>query len=1244
MASTCSIDRVLLGLESLRNSSGISLHLLFDVRIAIKRMKFLKTFLMCARKWSQSNDLYLQSDNVVKRVSLPAFLSCIEDTFHKYEEDIHSLSRDKIYVVFREIQKEIISLKQEIIQIYFALATLASNRSFQSNSCMTDDELLEFIDLILQNLAALRNLDMNWQITKYSICAALSAQVQDLEAKLTFLKSFIPFAKMRGTADIPALLLAHFEVVALTAAGLSYMWSFWNDFEAKHNPEFYGRSICSFKLLIIIVVDFHVYEIYKEVLAASNSSASLHTAVMDERILNNFNDSLIGRLWELLCCSSSSVDSMKDEMQTLYAELRFLRSILREHHKMMDEQNEKIGVLLGEAGIILFSPTLSRVIAGEVSFSGSTQVLDFRHMLANIKHFKDQISGSSTIESLPNSSHSLRAPEVSQTSSRMLSKGEMPIDHEVMVGLDDGAEKGIEPLIKDFEEKLSVSSTIKSLPNSSHSLRAPEVSQTSSRMLSKGKMPIAREIMVGLDDEAAKVIERLVSGPEHVEIVPIVGMAGLGKTTLAKKVYNDNSIIYNFHIRLWCTVSQEYNKKSLLTQILCSDGKHSRMDDLNEDNLLQKLRQRLLQNRYLVVFDDVWDIEVWNELRNAFPNDKNQSRIIFTSRSSNVASQVQYGGEPHKIRCLTVEESFELLQKKVFGEEEECPQALHELGMEIAEKCWGLPLALVVVAGVLATIEHDILLWEKFAESLTSTMVSGTDQWKKSLELSYEHLPYHLKACLLYFAAFREDEKIGAKSLMRLWIAEGFVEIIEGKRSEDTAEEYLMDLIGRNLVMVSKSRSIGGVKTCYFHDLIFEFCKGEAKEKKFLQVLRGYDELSTFNEPPNLPRLSIRSSGEDFIKSRLFCPHLASLLFFDATPGYHKFELFNISFLFCIYKRLEVLNLEGINLRLKELPAEVESLLCLRYLALTALLMRCIPSSIAKLSHLETFCLNSKEKVSLRDSIWNMKKLRHVYVRGGVVIRLPSNDNVVENLSTLPNLDTLSCLCLCEEGESSSSLYEEGENLYEEGENLLRRIPNVRRLKIYDRQTGNGVLNLSRLECLESLTWSGNYSSGSWEHVEPPFPMNLKKLSLRNLGLPCSKMSLIEQLPNLEVLKLRDRAMVGQRWELMVGGFPKLRVLTLEDVEVAEWTEADPDSDDYFPRLQQLNLQRIYNLEMMPACLGSISTLETIQVGDCRDGVKSLVREIEAAQEYNNGNENLKIIYGNTRCNFSDIIRECMPR
>nr|XP_027120390.1 putative late blight resistance protein homolog R1B-12 [Coffea arabica] len=1114
VASTCSVDRVFLDLKLLVDNLNVMFRTgkigytyvgvtFLKIEAAYLNITFLRTFVMCARNWSYGSDFHLESENV---------------------------------------GNEIKSFKQAIIQVYFALA---SSKSLETNSCMPVDELMEFIDSILQNLADLTTIDL----CIVEMDPQVSVQVQALEAKLTFLKSFIPFAKLRGTVDIPALLLAHFEVVALNAACLSYMCSCWDD--AFCNPEF--CSMIYEQQQKITPIDFQVYEIYMEVLRATRSSKSLHNRMMDKQILNNFNDSLISCLWELLCCSSSFMDSMKHEMQILYAGLRFLRSILREQQEKRDEQNETIGALLSEAGIIICSPSLNRAEEGEVSFSKSTEAFACYDMLANtnirIEHFKDQISGSSIIESVP----------------------------------------------------------------SFHSLRATEVSKTSGRMLSKGKMPIAHEVMVGLDDEAAKVIERLIWGTKQVEIVPIVGMAGVGKTTLAKKVYNDSSVICNFHIRLWCTVSQEFNMKSLLIQILCSDAKHSRMDDdfqKDEHALLEMFRKKLLKNRYLVVFDDVWDTGAWHELGIAFPDDKNGSRIIFTSRSSNVASRVQYGGEPHYLHPLSEKESFELLQKKVFGKED-CPQALHGLGMEIAKKCKGLPLAIVVVAGVLVTIEHDICVWEQFAESLTSTTVSGAEQFKKSMELSYEHLPYHLKACLLYFAAFREDEKICAKKLMCLWIAEGFVEIIEGKRSEDIAEEYLMDLIHRNLVMVSENRSIGGGKTCYIHDLILEFCKTVAKEKNFLQILRGYDELSIFNEPPNLHRLSICCSEEDFIKSKLFCPDLDTLLFFNATPG-DKFGMLNISPFFCIYKRLKVLNLEDINLMLKELPAEVESLLCLRYLALrTAQPMEFIPPSIAKLSHLETFRLNSCTTVSLPDSIWNMKKLRHVHVQRNCIILLSSSDNVVENLSTLPDLDTLSNLCLY---------------LDQEGENILRRIPNVHQLQIFNCGGRNRVCcNMSRLECLESLTLGGNYFSGSREHVELSFPMNLKELSLQALGLPCRKMSLIEQLPNLEVLRLREQSMDGQKWELMEGGFPKLRVLTLECVKIVEWIETDPDSDDYFPCLQQLKLQIISNLEMMPACLQHISTLETINVSSCGEGVKSLVREIEEAQEYN-GNENLKVI------------------
>ncbi|XP_027166149.1 putative late blight resistance protein homolog R1B-14 [Coffea eugenioides] len=1188
MASTC-LDRVLLDLQLLLDNHQTHYQFVPSHLVeAIKDIKLLKLFLICARKWSSSNDLYFESYNDVKKASLPFFLSDINKTvlgatesspskkvslhscisyiedvvnkyeeFNKYEEEIDYLSSRSetdaavtfivCHEVIPEFLKQIKSFKQEIIQVYI---TLISCGSLHLNSCMRDDELVEFIDFILQNLVDLLTV-------MSSGYGALLAQLRALEKKLTFLKSFILFAKLRGTVDIPSLLFTHIEVVVLIAACLSYMCSLWDDAEAMYNPE-HCSIICE-QLEMIKPVDIHVYEIYMQVLRASSTSASLHTTMMDQQILNNFNDSLISCLWDLLCCSSSFMGSVKDEMQILYAGLRFFRSILREPKEHMDELNEKIGALLTEAGIIICLLLLNRTKEGEPDSLESTKALDFYDMLVNtnihIKHVKDQISGSSIIGS----------------------------------------------------------------PPSNHSFQEQGGCKPSSHMPSEGKKPITHEVMVGLDDEAEKVIDRLISGQEHLEIVPVVGMAGLGKTTLAKKVYNDNSIIYNFHIRFWCTVSQEFNVKKLLLQILHSDGENEKLKFLDEDELLQKLYQKLKGNRYLVVFDDIWDIRAWNELRYSFPDNNKRNRILFTSRFSNVASQVEYGGQPHNLRPLTEKESCELLQRKVFGEED-CPQPLCGFGMEIAQKCKGLPLTVVVVAGILATIEHEVWAWEKFSESLTLTMVSSTELCKKSLELSYDYLPYRLKVCLLYFAAFQEDEIIDTKNLMRLWIAEGFVENVEGKRLEDIAEEYMMDLIGRNLVMISERRSSGGVKSCCIHDLLFEFCKIQAKEKNFLQVLRGFDELSTFNEPPNLPRLSIFSSGEDFIKSKLFCPHLRTLLFFDQTAARY-FQLADTSFPFSIYKRLNVLKLDHIHLMQEELPEEVESLLNLRYLAIRA---KNIPPSIAKISNLETFSLKHCREVTLPGTIWSMKKLRHLHVRPGpaVIGRLPK-DNGVENSSTLLNLDTLSNLDL---------------PFNQEGENIMRKIQNIRKLRISSTMAGRNVCcNMSRLESLESLTLllidplrkGSLLDSLRSRNIELSLPMSLKKLLLAGLFLPCSKMQLIEQLPNLEVLKLHHDSLYGGSWELTKGGFTKLRVLTFSQLDIVEWTESDPDSDDYFPCLQQLNLEFSWKLEKFPSCLERISTLEKIKMkhwkSNDHDRVLCLVRGIEESQR-NYGNENLKII------------------
>ncbi|CDP19707.1 unnamed protein product [Coffea canephora] len=1016
MAST-RVDSVLNNLELLQSilekrdsfETGFS-HMREDFETLKLNLLFLKPVLLCARNWS--------NDQLKER--LRAFLSKIEAAVNRPGMDLNALYlrsknefnlKSVVAALNPVVSKLLINIKpfkQDIIDIY---KTLSSCGSSESGSCLRDCELLDFIDSVLQNLVDLLSRRYFESMEGYN--SALHAHIEALEDKLTFLKNFIGFAKFLGVEQRELEdLLAHVQVVALNAARLSYKCLFYKEDQEMQDPKM--CSIISELLEKINPVDLQVYVTYVKVLKAPKSPESLLTTETGMQKLQDFNDSLISSLWELLGSSTSFTVSVKDQMKILYEGLRFFRSILNEPQENMNDLNDEIVAVISEAGIVIFLLFLNEVKEVDVQSSVVGQSADSLAMLVNtnnrVKLIVAQLRGSSISGSLP----------------------------------------------------------------SDHSIRGQEVRRTTRFQPSRGRVPMTDEFVVGFEDEAKKVIYRLRSGSRRLEVIPIVGMPGLGKTTLAKKVYNSPSLRAYFHILCWCTVSQEYNMKNLLVQILsCVCGGVNELKVLNEDDLAERLYKTLLRNRYLVVLDDVWDIGVWDGLCHSFPNNRNESRVLITSRDSNVASRVTFGVEPHNLRVLTEGESWTLLQWKVFGEPG-CPQELRILGKEIATNCKGLPLTIVIIAGILSTIEDDA--WSEVADSLTSTIVYATDQCKSTLELSYRHLPHYLKRCLLYFGAFREDQEIETAKLMRLWIAEGFVSAevetvpdTEPKRMEDLAEEYMMDLIGRNLVMVAKRRHIGGVKTCRIHDLLHEFCKEKAQEANILQVLRGYGELSTFNEHPYLERLSIWSKAEHFKKSRLFCPQICSLLLFSQIEESDSF-MADMSFVFCIYKNLRVLDLEQIFLPHKAFPREVEALVELRYLGVQGA-MSSIPSTIDKLSNLETFVVIAESgTVSFPDTIWNMTKLRHLHVVGwNVTCSLPSEN--LENTSGLSNLDTLSTLIV---------------SLDDRAENVIRRVPNVRQLKVQlsaaeysvgccnlfhllAAECSVGCCNLSHLSSLEAL-------------------------------------------------------------------------------------------------------------------------------------------------------------------------------
>ncbi|VAH99285.1 unnamed protein product [Triticum turgidum subsp. durum] len=291
------------------------------------------------------------------------------------------------------------------------------------------------------------------------------------------------------------------------------------------------------------------------------------------------------------------------------------------------------------------------------------------------------------------------------------------------------------------------------------------------------------------------------NGPARV--VCVVGMGGLGKTTIARKVYES---MKNFSCYAWITVSQSFARMDLLKLMikeLFGDEALKRQLDgkvVREEYLASYLRKELLEKRYFVVLDDLWNIDDWKWIKTiAFPTNNNKgSRIVVTTRDVGLAEECtleSYGSFIYHHQPLETNDATNFLLKKSrkIYEDMDKDENFKSIVEKLVKKCGGLPLAILIIGGMLAN--KKVTEWESIYKKIPSELETNPslEAMRRIVTLSYTNLPSHLKSCFLYLSVFPEDFEIKRRHLIDRWIPEGFLRAIGGVNIEDVTIRYFTD-------------------------------------------------------------------------------------------------------------------------------------------------------------------------------------------------------------------------------------------------------------------------------------------------------------------------------------------------------------------------------------------------------------------------------------------------------------------